>query len=320
MKKIFITGITGFVGLHLTEYLISQNCRVFGLFYPAGNEILITNKFPNVKLYYCNLLNLDSLKLILSEVEPDIIFHLAGISSVKYSFQNVGQTIDVNTRGFCNLIECSKILTSKPKIIFISTADVYANKDTETISESTPVNPISPYSISKYSSELYFRYYIKTNQARGVIVRPFNHIGSYQREEFALPSFAKQIAMIEKYNLNNKTIYTGNLSPERDFSDVRDIVRGYYLLACAENIDQDDNIFNIASGKAYSIKFLLEKLISLSKVKDLKIELDPKLDRPVDIKKSVGDYSKLNKYTGWQPQYDIEDTLKNILDYWRFII
>ncbi|HON57421.1 MAG TPA: GDP-mannose 4,6-dehydratase, partial [bacterium] len=108
--------------------------------------------------------------------------------------------------------------------------------------------------------------------------------------------------------------------PERDFSDVRDIVRGYYLLACAENIDQDDNIFNIASGKAYSIKFLLEKLISLSKVKDLKIELDPKLDRPVDIKKSVGDYSKLNKYTGWQPQYDIEDTLKNILDYWRFII
>jgi len=318
MKRAFITGITGFAAMHLTEYLIGKGCEISGIFFPADSSQNFVNRFPHVKIHFCDLLEQSKLQQILLEFRPEVIFHLAAISSVRYSFTHISKTIDTNIRGFNNLLETASNLAVKPKIIFISSADVYATMpDNIPITENYTINPQSPYAISKYASELFFMYYLKTNLVDGVIVRPFNHIGPFQRDDFAIASFAKQIAIIEKFR-NTDVILTGNLSAGRDFTDVRDTVAAYYMISEIEKFTSiEDRIINVASNQCYSLRTLLETLISISEVKDLKIALDNKLYRKVDILNLRGDYAKLNKLTGWRPVIHINDTLSSILDYWR---
>ncbi|MBP7652978.1 GDP-mannose 4,6-dehydratase [Candidatus Dependentiae bacterium] len=317
-KRVFVTGITGFAGIHLTEYLLTMNCDVSGIFFPAETSAVFVKKFPKVKIHFCDLADKSNLQQILLEFQPEIIFHLAAISSVRYSFTHISKTIDANIKGFNNILETAANLPYQPRFVFISSADVYEHSiDGQSINESFPVNPKSPYAISKYSSEMFFNYYLSMNMIDGVIVRPFNHIGPYQRDDFAISSFAKQVALIEKYG-NTDAIVTGNLGAERDFTDVRDTVRAYYLISIIEKFEKnEDRIINIATNRCYSIRKLLETLISFSTSKNIKIAVDNKLYRKIDIPRLKGDYSKLNALTGWNPKISIEDTLLATLNYWR---
>ncbi|HPG29439.1 MAG TPA: GDP-mannose 4,6-dehydratase [bacterium] len=318
MKKVFITGITGFAGIHLTEHLISKGNEVSGIFFPAETSAYFVKKFPGIKIHFCDLSDKPQLQQLLLEFQPDIIFHLAAISSVRYSFTHISKTIDSNIKGFNNVLEAASNLPYKPRFVFISSADVYEQSCAgQSISENFPLNPKSPYAISKYSSELFFKYYMSMNMINGTIIRPFNHIGPHQRDDFAISSFAKQVALIEKYG-NTDSIVTGNLSAERDFTDVRDTVRAYSLISEIEKFENpEDRIINVATNNCYSMKNLLETLVSFSEVKNIKIAVDNKLYRKVDIPKLKGDYSKLNKLTGWNPEIKIEDTLLSTLNYWR---
>jgi GDP-4-dehydro-6-deoxy-D-mannose reductase len=315
MKKIFITGITGFAGIHFTEFLLQKNINVTGIYYPENTFKKFNERFPDVKIHLCNILDYENLKKIIISNKPDTIYHLAAISSVKQSFTDINLTIDANLKGFINLLNCVEHLDYNPKIIFISSADIYGNTDNFPIKETHSANPISPYAITKYSAELFFKLFIKSHNIQGIIARPFNHIGPIQNPDFAVSSFSRQIVEFEKKN-KPAVIKTGDLSSRRDITDVRDIVRAYYLLDKIK-IKNNPEIFNIGSNKSYSIEFLLNTLISLSKNNNIKINQDKKLFRKIDIRKLQCDYTKFNVTTGWEPEYNIKETLNSILNYWR---
>lgn len=317
-KKNFITGISGFAGFHLTNELLKNKCSVAGIYYPRDAEKKFTAKYPNVKISLCDILDKNNTAEVIKKYSPDTVFHLAGIASVKYASNNVQAVIDANLKGLANVMEACASLKNRPLVIFISSAEVY-NFDctTKKISENESINPVSPYAITKYAGELLFKYFLKSEKMRGIIVRPFNHIGPYQSPDFSISSFAKKIAEIEK-NKNNFVLKTGNLNSERDFTDVRDVVSAYYKISRLPVKTGIAEVYNIASGKTYKIEDLLKKLISLSSVSNkIKIRKDPELFRKIDILKTCGDYSKLNKKCGWKPVIDINETLRDTLDFWR---
>ena len=313
----FISGISGFAGIHLTSELIKNNCCVSGIYFPAETKKNFLKVHPEINIELCDILNKDELCKIIREYNPDIVFHLAGIASVKFASINIQKTIDTNIKGLVNLLDACVQLNKKPVIIFISSAEVYDFRFcSKPLDEGVAIKPVSPYSITKHTGEMLFEYYIKSEKINGVIARPFNHIGPGQSPDFSISSFAKKIAEIEKYKKTN-IIKTGNLNAERDFTDVRDVVAAYYKISRLPIQPEKVEIFNIASSKPYKIRYLLDKLISFSTEKNITIEEDKSLYRKIDILKTVGDYSKLNQATGWQPLIDIESTLLSVLNYWR---
>jgi len=322
MKKVFITGITGFVGRHLSQILKDTNYNISGTYYPENTVLDYRQIFPKNKVYFCDITKKKDILEILAAETPDILVHLAGIASVKYTMNNISEAIDINLKGFTNILEAlrdNNLLNTK--IILISSGDVYKPLESiETfITETSDVLPLTPYAAAKYACENILNFYCNFYNARAIIVRPFNHSGAGQSPEFVISSFAKQISAIEK-NKCDSVIKTGNLDIIRDFSDVRDIVFGYKLLI--DNFEKltankSLEIFNIGAGIVYSLREILNKLVSYSTNSNIQIQTDNALLRKVDPKYFRCDSSKLKSLTGWQPQYTIDDMLKSILNYWR---
>ncbi len=303
--RAFITGINGFVGKHLANFLLSKEFEVFGMD--------ISDNFEGddkVKYYKADILDFDNLKQIINEIKPEIIFHLAGFSSIKKSFEQPELCKKINVQGTKNLLEA--VINSKinPKILIISSADVYGIPKSIPTPETAELNPISPYAESRKEQEELCKEYMEKLQI--IISRSSPHIGPGQQPIFVASDFAKQIAEIEK-NLKEPIIKVGNLEVKRDFTDVRDMVKTYLLTIekC-----KPGEIYNICSGKTYSIKEILDKLLSFTQVK-ITIKQDPNKIRKSDIPVLVGDNSKFVKATGWKPEIPIEKTLKDILEYWR---
>lgn len=313
--KVLITGATGFVGSHLCEYLLRQGNEVHGTFI-YQDEV---DRFPdflreNVTLHTCDLTKIEQVRSVITSEDFERIYNLAAISSVHQSWKGQDLVIRVNLYGWLNLLESLHEFCPKAKVLMVSSGEVYGivPEHRQPIPESQPLRPINPYADSKAAQELFCYQYIHRYQLQIVIVRPFNHTGPRQVPNFVCPDFARQIAAIEKGE-REPVMSVGNLEARRDFSDVRDVVRAYHLALERCPIGMP---LNIGSGKAWSIRQVLDTLLQFSKV-PIEVRHDRDRLRPSDVALMLGDYSLLHRQTGWQPEISFEETLLSVLDYWR---
>lgn len=302
MKKVLIFGIGGFVGRYLTQEFLNYGYTVFGSDKVKNG---VSDEIPFVKV---DLLDTAQVEKVIMDISPDMIVNLAAISSVGVSWSIPQLTVSVNVVGALNILEAVRKQNSKCKVMFIGSSEEYMDSN-EPINEDTELNANNPYGISKMAQERFASIYRERYGMQIYCVRPFNHTGVGQREDFVLPSFCKQVAEIEKTG-ESGTIKVGNLTAERDFSDVRDIVRAYRMI-----IESDDcsKIYNVGSCKPYSLKEILDYIISLSNQKII-VEVDSERFRPADTPKIVCDYSLIEKKLGWKPEYNIKDTLREMYE------
>ncbi|MCX6826370.1 MAG: GDP-mannose 4,6-dehydratase [candidate division Zixibacteria bacterium] len=314
-SKIVITGIAGFAGSYLAENLLSHGHSVYGLLAPQEkltNIIQIENQITMERL---NLAHRTKVHNYLKKVNPEYIFHLAARASVHKSIREERPTYNVNIFGSLNILEAAAFLGNRLKrLVLISSADVYGifYPKAKTLKETEPLNPISPYGISKAAMEYIANYYRRQYGIPVVIVRSFNHTGPRQSATFVVPSFCKQIAAIEAGRVKSQ-IAVGNLSRERDLSDVRDVVEGYRLAALK---GKPGEVYHLCSGRTVSLKRVLNELLKMSDLK-IKIILDENRLRKSDIPILKGDNRKAIRELGWHGRYDLKTTLKDALDYWR---
>lgn len=312
--RAFISGIAGFAGSFLAEELLANNYKVVGSTLGRESSRNISPIKKNLQLVKLDVTKPNECLRRLKQVNPAVIFHLAAFSSVGQSFKNENLTFNVNFNGTLNLLNAALQLKSPVKFVFVSSADCYgkfkpANK---TLSENQPFNPISPYAVSKAAAEFACNLYYRQHQLDVCVARAFNHTGPRQNDNFVVSSFAKQIAQIEK-KVVAAAIHVGDLTAKRDFSDVRDIVRGYRLIA---EKGQAGEVYQLCSGQAVSIKQILEMLLKLSD-KRIVVKTDTTRLRKNDIPCLKGDYKKARIKLGFRPQFSINNTLQDTLDYWR---
>lgn len=311
--KALITGATGFAGSHLAEFLLTKNWSVFGT-YLTDDSLKGLNSLKKVNFVKLDLLNVKETQKLISLVKPDRVYHLAALTAPGISFIRPYETINNNLLAQINLLEVIRNLKLKTKILIVGSADEYGlvNQKDIPIDEKTPLNPTSPYSVSKIAQDFLGLQYFNSYQLPIYRVRPFNHIGPRQNENFVVPSFCKQIAQIEK-GKQEKVIKVGVLTTIRDFTDVCDIIKAYYLLV---EKGKPGEVYNIGSSRGYQIGQILKILLSLTPLK-IKVQVDQSLLRPVENPVIIADCQLFKKVTGWQPKIPLEKTLKDTLEYWR---
>jgi len=313
--KVLITGIAGFAGSYLAELLLKKGYDISGVLAPGEKISNIRHIKDQLILERFDLTKRDRVSRFINKVKPQYIYHLAAYSSVGGSFSNERLTYDINFNGSLNIFEaCTGKTHNIRKIVFVSSADVYGafQPMDKRLTEKQLLNPLSPYGISKVAAEYLSLYYARQYNLPISIVRPFNHTGPRQSAIFVIPSFCRQIALIEKGAIKPE-ISVGNLSARRDLSDVRDIVNGYYKIGLK---GKKGEIYQLCSGKSLVIKTILEKLLKLSGVK-IKVKTDKSRFRKLDIPILKGDYKKAKSKLGWSPAYRLEQTLADSLNYWR---
>ncbi|NQU84793.1 MAG: GDP-mannose 4,6-dehydratase [Mariniphaga sp.] len=313
--KALITGISGFAGSHLAEFLLDKDYKVFGNFYDKSTFSNLDGFIDKIELFECDMRNYNNLKQIIKKAQPDEIYHLAAISFFPTAIKNPKMTFDANLYGTLNLYQAIIELKINPKVLFVGSADEYGvvNENDLPIKENCPLRPVNPYSISKVSADLMSYFYFKNNNLNIVRVRPFNHIGARQSFNFVCSSFAKQITEIEK-GLKKPIIRVGNLETKKDFTDVRDMVNAYWF---ALQMGEYGEVYNICMGEARTIRSVLDLLLNLSKLKNIQIKQDPAKTRLLDVKILQGDFSKFKNATGWKSEIPFEKTIEDLLDYWR---
>jgi len=320
MGKILITGLTGFVGSHLAEYCLTKaKTKVFGttLPYRFYDEMKRIEHIKNkIELFELDLNNKVAVRKILKKIKPDKIFHLAAQSVVSASWQSPEHTLSNNIMAELNIFEVLRELKLNPIIHIAGSSEEYGLifKNELPVKETNPFRPLSPYAVSKITQEMLAFQYHRSYGLKTVTTRAFNHDGPRRGKEYVTSNFARQIVAIEK-GRQKPIIEVGNLNVYRDYSDVRDIVRAYWL--AVEKCKYGES-YNVGSGKVYQIKDVLKILLSYSTFgRKIKIEKNPKLMRPSDIPIIQCDSTKFRKITGWKPEIDFRDTLKDVLNYWR---
>jgi GDP-4-dehydro-6-deoxy-D-mannose reductase len=313
MKKVLITGATGFVGKHLINHLVS-----IGTSELYGTTLSEKDGAERIKLEKVDLKDYGKVLELIEKIKPDQIYHLAAFTSPADSFSNPASSVLGNIEIQLNVLNALKECDLKgARTLVVSSAEVYGMVDGSDlpIRESTEFRPVSPYGVSKIAQDYLALQYFLSHKMDIIRVRPFNHIGPGQSNAFSVASFSEQIARIEK-KLQEPVLKVGNLAAKRDFTDVRDIVRGYALLM---EKGKSGEVYNIGSGRSHSIHSILEKLLALSSEK-IEIENDPDRARPSDIPDIYCDMSKISLLTGWKPEIELAATLKDTLDYWRSIV
>mgnify|MGYP000870759677 FL=1 len=309
MKKILITGGTGFVASHLVEALYQRGERNIHLT-SYRDEGEFVKQFVNAdNIHQINLTDYQATQNLIAEIKPEEIYHLASIANVGDSFEKRKAILEMNTSLQLNLLEAMKNHVPNSKMLHISTALVYEARN-QAVDETATLGPDNPYALSKLVQDMMVHYFTRSEKLNIVRVRPFNHIGERQALGFVVADLAASIVRVEKGLA--PTVSVGNLDSVRDFSDVKDIVNAYILLM---EKGQSGEIYNLGSGKAHSIREILEILKSKSKV-DIKITVDANKIRPVDLPYLVCNNEKILKL-GWQPKHQLAETLERILNYWR---
>jgi len=294
MKKILLIGGNGFVGKHLKNALI------------GSYEVISTGKELNIN-------NLHDLEKFISQIKPDAVVHLAAISSIIDSIDDPQKTFDVNFLGTLNVLLALKKNKFNGRFLFISSSQVYGSVDENElpVSETSHLKPDNPYAVSKAAAELLCLQWIKTENFKIIIARPFNHIGPGQSENFSISNFGLQLAQI-KLGIKKSFIEIGDISMFRDFTDVRDVVSAYKLLL--EN-GKEGETYNIASNSEKTIKSLLDRMIQISGL-EVDLRINKSRLRANDQQKLIGDNSKLIEDLCWERKYFIDDTLEDILNFW----
>jgi len=314
--RALITGITGFAGSHLADYLLADHpdVEVFGTRRWRSRTENIEHLGDRVKLVECDLNDASAVQTTLAEVRPDMIFHLAAQSFVPTSWKAPAETLSTNINSQTHIFEAIRSLNLDCTIQIAGSSEEYGLvlPDEVPITEDNPLRPLSPYAVSKVGQDLLAYQYFKSYGLKTIRTRGFNHTGPRRGEVFVTSNFAMQIASIEA-GLQEPVIRVGNLSAQRDFTDVRDTVRAYWL---AVEKGTPGEVYNIATGKAITIRELLDRLVALSQA-EVELEVDPDRLRPSDVEILLGDYSKLEADTGWAPRIPLQTTLQDTLDFWR---
>lgn len=313
--RCLITGITGFVGSHLADYLLERDeVEVFGMDRWRSRAENIEHLGVRVKIIEGDIKDATSIRKIIEEVRPDRIFHLAAHSVVSSSWDTPAEIITTNIIGNLNILETVRQLGLSTRIQIACSAEEYGfvHPNEVPITEENPLRPLSPYAVSKVGQDLLSYQYFMNYGSDVIRTRAFNHTGPRGAETFVASNFAKQIVMVEK-GWVKPVLYVGNLEARRDFTDVRDMVRAYWL---ALERGQSGEAYNICSGKAYTIKEVLDMLLGMAKV-HIEVRHDPKRMRPSDVPILLGDNSKFCRQTGWKPEIPFETTLRDLLEYWR---
>lgn len=322
--KALITGITGMVGSHLVDFLLSETdwdiygmCRWRSPLDNVSHLLDRANRSDRLKFLSADLRDYISLLNVVEEVRPDYVFHLAAQSYPSTSFTSPLDTLDTNILGTARLLEvlrrCSGI---DPVIHVCASSEVYGRVPREKlpINEECSFHPASPYAISKVGTDLLGRYHTEAFGQKVITTRMFTHTGPRRGDVFAESTFAKQIAMIEAGQIP-PVLKVGNLDSLRTWADVRDAVRAYYLLVTVNPIAGQS--YNIGGTYSCTISQMLDYLLSLSSRKDIRVEVDPQRLRPIDADLQVPDTSKFHRHTGWEPEISFEKTMTDLLEYWR---
>ena len=308
--KALVIGGGGFVGPYLVRHL-TDDC---------GYEVTVTKTekeqlvMDNAVVKNLDILDIEQIVELLKAEQPDYIFHLAAQSSVAYSWKNPTLTIDVNIKGCVNLLDAVRQLDKKPRVLLIGSGEEYGHikEDECPIVEDNTVRPGNIYAATKACQNMLGKIYSDAYGLDIMMVRAFNHIGPNQTPMFVVADFCKQVADIEK-GKKEPVMYVGNLAAKRDFTDVRDVVRAYGLLALKGRAGET---YNVGSGNAIEIRKMLDMIIGMS-TKNIEVRVDPNKIRPVDVPVIEADISKIKSETGWEPRIPLEQTIKEILDYWR---
>ncbi len=309
--RVLMTGASGFVGGVLTPVLQREGYDVIAL----SNR---PQPYPGQPGDYirCDIHDASAVAAAVQQTQPSHIIHLAAVSNVPASFTDPLSTWRTNVAGSMHLLEAARLHAPDAFILFTSSAEVYgaAFREGIALDEQSQCAPMNPYSASKLAAECAFEQYFRQGM-KGMIARPFNHIGAQQSANFVTASFARQIAFIEA-GKQSPVLRVGNLDASRDFLDVRDVCEAYLRLLALSPIPEQSRIVNISSGVPRQIRAMLETLLSMTSSR-ISVELDPQRLRPSDIPVATGNSQRLRKLTGWQPHIPIEQTLKELLDYWR---
>ncbi len=310
-----ITGITGFVGSHMAEFALAQGAEVFGSSRWRSKTENIDHLRSRITLIESDLRDMSSTRALVERANPDYIIHLAAQSFVGASWQSPAETLSTNITSQLNLLEAIRGLRLTPRFLTVGSSEEYGlvHEDELPIRETNPLRPLSPYAVSKVTQDLLGYQYFRSYGLPILRARAFNHEGPRRGDVFVTSSFAKQVAEIEA-GLTEPAVRVGDLKPRRDYSDVRDIVRGYWLLL---ERGEPGEVYNLCSGRTWSIQQVLDFLLAQSTVKGIAVAVDPLRLRPSDVMVLEGDPSKVEKATGWRAEIPFERTLTELLDYWR---
>lgn len=312
--RVLITGITGFAGSHLAELSLRKGAEVWGIKRWRSRTENIAHLEKKINLVEGDIRDATSTRSIIAESSPDYIFHLAAQSFVPTSWKAPMDTLDTNIIGQLNIFEAVRQLGLNCPIQIACSSEEYGMvyPDEVPIKETNPLRPLSPYAVSKVTQDLMGYQYWQSYGTKVLRTRAFNHTGPRRGHVFVTSNFAKQIVEIE-LGIKEPVIEVGNLEAKRDFTDVRDTVRAYWL---AVEKGRPGEAYNIASGKTISIKDMLAILLSHTD-KQIEVRQDPARMRPSDVEILWGDASKLEQDTGWRPEIPLETTLTDLLNYWR---
>jgi GDP-4-dehydro-6-deoxy-D-mannose reductase len=301
-----VTGATGFAGAHLLEHLLRSHDRVHAWSHAGGRHGAGTSD-ARVAWRAVDLLNADAVRAALREARPSAIYHCAGIADVHASWHNPTLPLRVNVIGTHILLDAAAAEGLTGPLVIASSALVY-RPSSHAIAEDDPVGPTTPYGVSKLAQEM-----LAANSLMPVVVaRAFNHAGPRQEESFVTSAFARQLAEIEA-GVSDPVIRVGNLESRRDITDVRDVVRAYARLA---ERGRAGRVYNVCSGRAHRVRDLLDVLLSCGRV-PVRVETDASRLRPSDNPVVLGSRSRITDETGWEPAIPIEQTLGDLLNYWR---
>lgn len=311
--KLLVTGVGGFVGGHLLEFLRAEHpeVEVHGLVRPHGSA---PEPAAGVKVQEADLNDPAAVEAVVDAVRPDRVVHLAGQSSVQISWLDPGGTLRTNLLGLVHLLDALRKHSPAPRVLVVGSAEEYGMVEPKDLPlrEDAPLHPASPYAVSKVAQGLLALQYGGPSGVRVVRTRTFHHTGPRRGEAFAESSFARQIAEIET-GRQEPVLLVGNLQAVRDYTDVRDVVRAYWALL---ERGEAGEVYNVCSGQGLPMRRLLETLVALAGV-SVDVRVDPGRLRPSDVPALVGDPTKLRRATGWEPRVPLEKTLRDLLADWR---
>jgi GDP-4-dehydro-6-deoxy-D-mannose reductase len=317
--NVLITGVDGFVASHMVDYILAneKGWRIIGTMRRMADKRNIEHVLDKVEVIEMELTDYHSVENAVVKANPDRVFHLAGQTFVPTSWVSPAATFEVNAVGTVHLLEALRKHGSDARIQIASSSETYGlvkERECPIHEDKQPLRPLSPYGVSKVAADYFGWQYARSYGMKIVRTRSFNMTGPRRGEEFVDSNFAKQIALIEAGKAEG-VLWYGNLAAVRDFTDVRDSVRAYWMLT-QKGYDAGD-VFNVCSGKGRSMKEVLYKLLDLSGIKRLGLKQDPLRMRPSDVPLLTGSANKLFKYTGWEPKIRWEQSMEDLLNYWR---
>jgi GDP-4-dehydro-6-deoxy-D-mannose reductase len=317
MMRVLVTGIGGFVGSHMSDFLLGEgSVEIHGTVLPGEALKNIAHVRHRLHLHELEITDTAAVSRLMVEICPEKVVHLAGQAFVPTSLRAPAATFQVNIMGGVAVLDGARQVAEKcgvnPPVLLVSSGEVYGRVQQAAITEDTPLNPLNPYAVSKVALDLIGQDYRRTFNVRALIARPFNHAGPRQSPAFVTSDFGRQFAGIA-VNAAPATIRVGSLNAKRDFTDVRDVVRAYWSLLTSESAE---GVYNICSGRTHEIREIVELYQDITGIR-VDIETEPGRSREQSVPFMGGDYRKLHEVSGWQPRIPLKQTLEDVYHYWR---